>query len=111
MIHKMKLWNESFLKIKNKTKTIEMRLYDEKRALISIGDIIEFINTSTDESLKCIVINLYKYKNFEELYKNHNKITIGYSEDEVANPSDMLTYYSDENIKKYGVVGIEISVK
>lgn len=111
MIHKMKLWDESFQKIKNKTKTIEMRLLDEKRATISIGDYIEFTNTSSNETLECIVTNLYKYANFEELYKHHNKITIGYNEDEIANPNDMLTYYSAENIKKYGVIGIEISIK
>ncbi len=111
MTHKMNLWNDSFLKIKNKTKTIEMRLCDEKRSLISIGDVIEFVNTKTSEILKCVVINLYKYENFYELYKHHNKISIGYSENEIANPIDMLTYYSDENIKKYGVVGIEVSVK
>ena len=60
----MNLWNDSFQKIKNKTKTIEMRLCDEKRSLISIGDIIEFINTITNEKLECFVSNLYKYENF-----------------------------------------------
>ena len=64
MIHKMNLWNESFNKIKNKTKTIEMRLCDEKRSVICIGDIIEFTNTKTSEICKCVVSNLYKYENF-----------------------------------------------
>ena len=54
MKHKMNLWDESFQKIKNKTKTIEMRLCDEKRSLIVVGDIIEFTNTKTDEILECI---------------------------------------------------------
>lgn len=111
MTHKMNLWNDSFLKIKNKTKTIEMRLCDEKRSLISIGDIIEFTNTRTNEILECIVTNLYKYKDFYELYKYHNKIAIGYSNDEIADPNDMLAYYSIEKIEKYGVLGIEIIVK
>lgn len=31
MLHKMKLKKSPFDKIKNKTKTIELRLYDEKR--------------------------------------------------------------------------------
>lgn len=106
----MNLWDESFIKIKNKTKTIEMRLCDEKRSLISIGDIIEFTNTKTNEILECVVVNLHKYKYFSELYKHHNKISIGYSENEIANPVDMLTYYSAENIEKYGVVGIELTV-
>lgn len=111
MIHNINLWNASFQKIKNKTKTIEMRLCDEKRSIIQIGDFIVFTNTNSNETLKCIVTNLYKYKSFEELYKYHNKIAIGYNEDEVARPSDMLVYYSPENIEKYGVIGIEVVVK
>ncbi len=42
--------------------------------------------------------------------KYHSKISIGYTEDETANPDDMLSYYTKEDIEKYGVVGIEISV-
>lgn len=110
MLHKMSLWDASFQKIKEKTKTIEMRLCDEKRSVISVGDIIEFTNAKNGEILECIVIGLYKYKNFEELYKYHDKVSIGYSEEEVANPADMLIYYGMEKIEKYGVVGIEIRI-
>ncbi len=111
MTHKMNLWNDSFFAIKIKTKTIEMRLCDEKRSVISIGDVIQFTNTKTSEIMECIVINLYRYKDFYELYKHHDKISIGYGEDEVADPDDMLAYYSAEDIEKYGVLGIEITVK
>lgn len=111
MIHKMNLWNDSFQKIKNGTKTIEMRLCDEKRSLISVGDKIEFVNTKDGEVLECAVMNLYKYKNFEELYRCHDKISIGYSEDENAAPEDMFVYYPPEKIAKYGVVGIEIKIE
>lgn len=111
MLHKMNLWDESFNKIKNKTKTIEMRLCDEKRSIICVGDMIEFTNTKTDEICKCEVINLYKYANFYELYKYHNKISIGYADNEIADPNDMLDYYSAEKIEQYGVLGIEVIVK
>jgi len=110
MLHKMKLWNNPFEMIKTGYKTIEMRLNDEKRNLIKIGDYIEFTNTSTNEILVCLVTNIYKYSNFDELYSTHDKKSIGYKEDEIANPKDMLKYYSQENIDKYGVVGIEIEI-
>lgn len=110
MKHQMNLWNDSFESIKNKTKTIEMRLNDEKRRLIQIGDFIEFKNTKTKEIIVVQVINLYKYKTFEELYKKHDKISIGYQDDEIANPNDMLEYYSKDNIMNYGVIGIEIKL-
>ena len=110
MIHKMNLWHDPFEKIKARTKTIEMRLYDEKRSKIAVGDVIVFTDASNGQKLECSVINLYRYADFDEMYKNHDKISIGYRSDELALPSDMLEYYSEEQIEKYGVVGIEISV-
>lgn len=110
MIHKMDLWHESFEKIKEKTKTIEMRLNDEKRSIIKIGDIIEFTDTSSGEKIRCTVLNLFRYADFETLYQNHNKQSIGYRENETADPADMFAYYSEEKIRKYGVLGIEITV-
>ena len=48
---------------------------------------------------------------FEELYKHHDKIAIGYADNEMADPNDMLAYYSADKIKQYGVLGIEVIVK
>lgn len=110
MIHRMNLHNEPFEAIKNKTKTIELRLFDEKRQIIKKADTIIFTNILTEKSIECLVSNIYKYTSFEELYKHHDKISMGYKEDENSDPNDMLKYYSIENIKKYGVMGIEIKV-
>ena len=111
MLHKMNLWHNSFEKIKNKTKTIEIRLNDEKRSIIKVGDCIEFTDTENGDTILCVVLNLFKYSDFEELYRNHDKISVGYREDEEANPSDMLNYYSESDIRKYGALAIELCVK
>ena len=108
MKHEMKLNNSPFKSIKNGTKTIELRLNDEKRQLLKIKDLIEFTNRETSEQLLVEVVNLYHYNSFEELYKHFDKIAIGYKEDEEANPNDMEKYYSKEEQDKYGVLGIEI---
>lgn len=110
MIHRMNLWNDSFEAIKEGWKTIEMRLNDKKRSLIKVNDIIEFSNTTTNETMFCLVLKLYHYKTFDELYKNHSKLSIGYKENEIVKPKDMLAYYSSDDINKYGVLGIEIRV-
>lgn len=81
-----------------------------KKKLIKIGDIINFTNRKTNEDLKTRVVNLYYYNNFEELFKNFNKISLGYDENEVANSSDLELYYSKDEQLKYGVVGIEIKL-
>ena len=108
MKHEMKLNNEPFECIKNGTKTIELRLNDEKRKLLTVGDYIEFTNRVTNEKLLVEVIDLFKYNSFEELYKHFNKIEMGYSINEEANPKDMENYYSKEKQEKYGVLGIKI---
>lgn len=105
---KLHLHNGPFNSIKNGSKTIEMRLYDEKRRKLKVGDIIEFINRSTDEKLEVKIINLYLFENFNELYQKFDKIVLGYKEDEVANPDDMNKYYPKEEQEQFGVVAIEI---
>ena len=106
----MRLHNGPFTRIKSGTKTIEMRLNDEKRQLIKVGESIKFINRVTEEEMVTLVKGLYYFENFDELYKNFDKVLIGYDEDDDADPNDMSQYYSKEDILKYGVVGIEIEV-
>ena len=110
-VHKMKLYQSPFDKISNGSKTIELRLNDEKRQKINAGDIIEFRNYNDDSKvIKTKVKALHKYPDFYHLYKQFDKIAMGYNESETANPADMEEYYSKENIKKYGALGIEIEI-
>jgi ASC-1-like (ASCH) protein len=110
IIHPMKLNKEPFDLIKEEIKTVEMRLYDEKRRKIRIGDIIEFTNNETNEVIKCIVVNLHLFSDFKELYAKFDKRTLGYLKDEDASYTDMFDYYSKDEIEEYGVVGIEIEL-
>ena len=110
MIHRMNLWNDSFLSMQSGRKTVEMRLNDEKRCLVSKGDTIIFTNTTTNEEMRVRVINTVVYKDFFELYKHYNKTEIGYSEDEISDPYDMFQYYSKEKIEKYGALAIQIEL-
>ena len=109
-MHEMRLHNSPFNLIKSGTKTIELRLNDEKRSLIKVGDKIEFTNRITEEKIVVEVINLHNYDSFVELYKHFDKVSMGYDVDEEANPKDMEQYYSKEEQDKYGVLGIEIKL-
>jgi len=108
MKHEMKLNNGPYMNIKNGTKTIELRLNDEKRQLLKIKDLIEFTNRETLEQMIVEIENLYRYPSFEELYKHFDKVSMGYKEDDIVDPKDMEEYYSKEEQEKYGVLGIEI---
>ena len=110
MIHEMRLHDEPFKLIQSGTKTIELRLYDEKRQQIQVGDIIEFTSRATGEVQKTKVIAMHIYSCFTDLYRDYDKVSLGYGKDEEAKPEDMELYYSKEEQEKYGVVGIEIEL-
>lgn len=71
---------------------------------------MEFVNRVTLENIIVQIVGLYKYPNFEELYKHFGKISMGYDEDDIANPKDMEKYYSKEEQDKYGVIGIKVKL-
>ena len=108
--HEMKLHASPFEMIKSGTKSIELRLYDEKRQKIKTGDDIIFTNTATGEKLCATVKKLHRFDNFDALYKTLPLLQCGYTAEDVdtASHSDMEQYYSVEEQKKYGVVGIEL---
>lgn len=108
--HKMNLYPDAFELIENGSKKVEMRLNDEKRQKLTIGDLVIFTNTETKEEIIVEVIDLKTFKSFNELYSSYEKAAIGYKKDEVANPNDMLNYYSQEQIDKYGALAIEIKL-
>ena len=107
-IHQMKLKPSPFSAMKSGLKTVEMRLFDEKRQSIAVGDHIVFTQTQTGETLTVLVVGLRRYASFEALYQNEAHTTLGYTEGEVAHPSDMSQYYDPEETQRYGVLAIEI---
>lgn len=110
MIHYMKLDPTPFLQIKNGSKTIELRLWDEKRREIKADDLIVFSCTDGGEQIQARVLKLHKFPDFEALYKALPLEKCGYSSSEVsaASHTDMEAYYTKEQISTYGVVGIEL---
>ncbi|MBP5631167.1 MAG: RNA-binding protein [Clostridia bacterium] len=98
--------------MKNGQKTIELRLYDEKRQKVKEGDEIVFTNVETNETLKALVLKLHRFDSFETLNRLLPLLKCGYAKDNVskATSSDMERYYSAAEQKRYGVVGIEISL-
>ncbi|MBR0439515.1 MAG: ASCH domain-containing protein [Bacilli bacterium] len=99
-----------FSLIKLGKKKIEMRLNKDNRDKINKDDFIIFKNNQSQEIIKVIVTSVSKFSDFEELYKHFDKSLLGYEKDEIADPNDMLLYYSKEMIKERGVLGIGIKI-
>jgi len=111
--HIMNLTPSPLKMMREGIKTIELRLYDEKRKMISIGDTIVFVNTEdSNDTLSVNVVDLFVFDSFDELYQKLPLLECGYTKDDVktAAPSDMEKYYAKERQKEYGVIGIKISL-
>lgn len=111
MNHNMKLNPNPFVAIETGNKNIELRLNDEKRQQINIGDTITFSCTVDPErKLFTKVIAMHRAPSFAELFTTIPLSVCGFdgelSPDEAANA--MRQYYSEEAEMKYGALGIEL---
>jgi ASC-1-like (ASCH) protein len=103
----MKLNQDPFNRMKIGTKTIEFRLFDEKRQQIKIGDQIEFSKLpDLQEKLLVDVIELYREDTFENLFRK-----LYTDKEEIARKTNaMYEIYSHEKEQQYGILGIKINV-
>lgn len=109
-VHEMNLQSKYFDFIKDGTKRIELRLYDEKRQSIQLGDIIEFAK-SDDEKFKAEVVGLLLYKSFADLFEDFD---ISILADSSMTKQELLEvlgeFYSEEKQAEFGVIGIRIKL-
>ena len=113
MIYELKLQPRYYNYMLNGTKRIELRLYDEKRKNIKLGDTIKFLKEpDLNKSFDTKVVGLLRYNSFEELISDFD-ITIladiSMSKDELLN--ELEKFYPKDKQEKYGVLGIRIDIR
>lgn len=110
MNHEMRLLPGPFELIRSGAKTVEIRLNDEKRRKIGVGDIITFHKLPEEkELLRVEVEELYPRKTFKELYGSLPFEAFGcegYSMERLL--EETFAIYTHEQEKRYGVLGIGI---
>ena len=112
MKHEMKLQPEYYNFILNGTKRIEIRLFDEKRQQIKIGDTIKFLKEpELNESFEVKVVGLLRYNSFEDMFKDFD---ISILSDKSMTKNELLAvleqFYTKEKQEQYGVLGIRIEL-
>lgn len=111
MIHLMGLYEEYFKAIKEGKKTVEVRLNDDKRRKIKIGDTIEFVQVPERKvTMRVKVTGLKSYDTFKAMYE---EIPFKAFDCEGWTMGEMIagTYdiYTPEQEKKWGVLAITIT--
>lgn len=103
----MHLKEKYFNLIKNGIKKIEYRVNDEKRRKLKIGDSITFYKLpDNDEKITLIIKDLKYYKNLYDMYEDSfNEYLYRYYSN-VEEALKEISYYTEEEINKYGCVAI-----
>ena len=112
MKHEMKLQPEYYNFILNGTKRIEIRLFDEKRQQIKIGDTIKFLKEpDLNDSFNTKVTGLLRYRSFEDMFKDFD---ISILSDKSMTKEELVhvleQFYTKEKQEQYGVLGIRIEL-
>ena len=112
MKHILKLQPKYYNYILHGTKRIEIRLYDEKRKQINIGDTITFLKEpDLKDSFNTDVTDLLRYNSFEDMFKDFDISILSdksMSKEELI--SELEQFYTKEQQEQYGVLGIKIEL-
>lgn len=113
MLHEMKLKEPYYSFILNGTKRIEIRLNDEKRQKIKLGDTIKFLKEpDKTEYFEATVVGLLNYRSFKDLFEDFDIDILcdkSFTKEELLNV--LQEFYTPEKQQKYGVLGIKLELK
>ena len=112
MKHEMKLREIYFNKIKIGEKIYEIRLNDEKRQLINVGDFIIFKKEPLlEDVIETEVVELLHFKTFKEMASNILPKEIGFDNHSIDDIVKVYhQFYSTEDEKKFGVLAIKVKI-
>ncbi len=107
--YEMNLQPKYFDFIKNGTKRIELRLNDEKRQQLQLGDLIKF--SDGDSALNAEIVGLLRYSTFRDLLEDFDAAILADSSMTKAEILEALEeFYTPEKQAQYGVLGIRIKI-
>lgn len=110
--HAMGLRRQFFDLVCRGKKTVEMRLFDEKRREIKVGDKIVFTDDVSGDTATAVVEGTYVYPSFDGLAYDFPPASLGFRGKDPEYIKDYMTrIYDIDKIRKYGTVAIRIRVE
>lgn len=109
-MHEMSVKTKYYNLLKSGLKTMELRLYDDKRKQIKIGDIIKFNDSSNDKDIFLAKVkNLHFSSDFNNLCDIIKPAQAGFeTKDNLIKALE--EFYPLNRQAQYGVIGIEIDL-
>lgn len=113
MKYSMRLIDEAYNAVIKGTKRVEIRLLDEKRSKLRIGDTITFINyDDTSKSFDTVITNLVIFNDINEVINNYDisqLLSNNTKKEDLINIFNAI--YTIEEQNKYKIICIEFKIK
>ncbi|MBE5736026.1 MAG: ASCH domain-containing protein [Clostridiales bacterium] len=108
----MKMQGEFFDQVKSGKKIYEVRLYDEKRQKIGIGDTIIFKKQpELIDGVVTKVVDVKRFDTFEQMAQTLSLSSVGFDNKNAGQVARFYrSIYSREDEKKYGVIAFKIEL-
>lgn len=113
MVHEMKLDREPYEKMKSGSKTVELRIFDDKRRCLEIDDIVIFTERKgNDRKIATRITALYRYRTFEKLFSEIAPAKCGFAKHDSIEDAvkHMRGYYPLEKELETGILGIRVEL-
>ncbi|RYG59404.1 MAG: ASCH domain-containing protein [Alphaproteobacteria bacterium] len=108
--HHMKLQPKPFEQIVSGTKTIELRLNDPRRQGMRVGEQVLFTKEPENEkSVLTVITERLEYPTFALLAADFPPEILGYDRP-VSAENARPFYYSEEDERRYGALGLRIEI-
>jgi ASC-1-like (ASCH) protein len=98
-----------FEKVKSGAKHIEVRLNDDKRKLLKVGDTITFTNRENGKTLFVAISLLIVFPSLKEFLESNSSEVCGY-ETPAKLTEEFLKYYTPDQEVEHGIVGIKFNI-
>lgn len=105
-LHKLHLLDKYFCLIKDGSKTVEIRLNDEKRKKMKVGNYIDFINKDTEEIVTTEIVDKKLFDSVNDLYDIYDEKSIGISKKDILKV--MRNIYSEDELNDNKICALEI---
>lgn len=107
----MELRDDMFELVKKGIKTVEMRMLDEKRASIKVGDRIEFTSDSDqNKKVTVTVTGLHSYPSFYALALDFSPISLGFYDKTPREIMEIMEKIYSEKLKHLRPLAIRITL-
>ncbi len=107
-IHDMRLADQAFQKIKSGSKSLELRVGDDKRRAVARGHLIRFHDMDRSQSILVEVLEVLEYEDFFQLYLDLDPGQMGYGPQDQPDPRHMYAIYPPALIEEKGALAFRI---